>query len=50
MSPEQAKGKPVDAIFDTVNGCDIGVIQRRQHLRFACKASHAVGIICKCVG
>ena len=32
------------ALLDTVNGSDIGVVQRSEHLRFAFDALHADGI------
>ena len=32
------------ALFHAVNGRDIGMVQRRQHLRFARETRHAVGI------
>ena len=30
--------------FETVNGCDAGMVQRRQHLGFALKSGQSVGI------
>ena len=33
------------ALFHTVNRRDVRMIQRGQHLRFACEAGHTVGIV-----
>ena len=36
---------PFAGFFQSVNGCDVGVIQRRQHARFALESRHAFAVV-----